>query len=87
MTAKVMCFKIVGIYKNIFLHFSLLKAGFICFCFALYKITDSEYITNINKSLNISIGTAMRNPEMLKFVPDHLKTMCNKHAIKNYLNY
>ena len=30
-------------------------------------------------SLSISIGTVMRNPEMLKFVPDHLKTkqMCN----------
>ena len=42
----------------------------------------------IYKSLNISIGTVMRNPEMLKFVPDHLKTkkMC-KHAVKNYLIY
>ena len=28
---------------------------------------------NICKSLNISIGTAMKNPEMLKFIPDHLK--------------
>ena len=25
-------------------------------------------------SLNISIGTVMKNPEMIKFVPDHLKT-------------
>ena len=25
-------------------------------------------------SLNINIGTVMKNPEMLKFVPDHLKT-------------
>ena len=31
----------------------------------------------IYKSLNISIGTAMRNPEMLKFIPDHLKTEKN----------
>ena len=33
---------------------------------------------DIYKSLNISIGTAMKNPEMLKFVPDQLKTkkMC-----------
>ena len=26
------------------------------------------------KSLNIQIETVMKNPEMLKFVPDHLKT-------------
>ena len=26
------------------------------------------------KSLNISIGTIMKNLEMLKFVPDNLKT-------------
>ena len=40
------------------------------------------------KSLNVSIGTIMKNPEMLKFVSDHLKTkkMC-KHAVKNYLIY
>ena len=31
------------------------------------------------KSLNINIGTVMKNAEMLKLVPDHLKTkqMCN----------
>ena len=41
-------------------------------------------IMDIYKSLNINIGTVMRNPEMLKFVPDHLKSknMC-KHAVKN----
>ena len=49
-------------------------------------MVDSDYSTNICKSVNISIGTVMRNPEMLKAVPDHLKTkkMC-KHAVKNYL--
>ena len=38
---------------------------------------------DIYKSLNISIGTVMTNPDMLKFVPDHLKTkkMC-KQAVK-----
>ena len=37
---------------------------------------------DIYKSLNINIGT-MKNPEILKFVPDHLKTkkMCT-HAVK-----
>ena len=35
------------------------------------------------QSLNIIIGTVMKNTEMLKFVPDHFKTkkMC-KHAVK-----
>ena len=38
---------------------------------------------DICKSLNISIGTVMKNPEMLKFVLDHLKIikMC-KYAFK-----
>ena len=38
---------------------------------------------DIYKSLNFSIGIVMRNPEMLKFVPDHLKTknMCS-HAVE-----
>ena len=40
-------------------------------------------VMEINKSVKLSIGTVMNNPEMLKFVPDHLKTkkMC-KHAVK-----
>ena len=43
----------------------------------------SEYSMDIYKSVKISIGTVMKNPEMLKFVPDHPKTknMC-KHAVK-----
>ena len=38
---------------------------------------------DIYKFINISIGTVMKNAEMLKFVPDHLKTkkIC-KHAVK-----
>ena len=49
---------------------------------------DNEHSTNICKSLNISIGTVMKNLEMLKFVSDHPKTkkMC-KHAVKNYIIY
>ena len=40
-------------------------------------------ITDVYKSLNISIRAVMKNPETLKFVPDHLKTkkIC-KHAVK-----
>ena len=42
----------------------------------------------IYKSLNINIGTVMKNPEMLKFVPDHLKTKkCVSMQLKNYLIY
>ena len=41
---------------------------------------------DIYKSLNISIGTVMENTEMLKFVPDHLKTKDKrKYAVKNYI--
>ena len=29
------------------------------------------------KSVNISTGTVMENPEMLKFIPDYLKTEKN----------
>ena len=32
------------------------------------------YSMDTYKSLNINIGTVMKNPEMLKFAPDHLKT-------------
>ena len=48
--------------------------------FNIYKMVD---IIDIYKSLNISIGTVMKNPEMPKFVPNHLKTkkLC-KHAVK-----
>ena len=33
--------------------------------------------------LYVTVGTVMKNPEMIKFVPDHLKTkkLC-KHAVK-----
>ena len=37
-------------------------------------MVDSMYIY---KSLNISIGTVMKNAEILKFLPDHLKTKKN----------
>ena len=46
-------------------------------------MVDSEYSMNIYKSVTISIGAVVKNPEMLKFVLDHLKAkkMC-KHAVK-----
>ena len=45
-------------------------------------------IADIYKSLNISIATVMKNPVMLKFVYDHLKTKkCVSMQLKNYLIY
>ena len=46
-------------------------------------MADSEYRTGNYKSLKISIGTTTKDPEILRFVPDHCKTkrMC-KHEVK-----
>ena len=38
---------------------------------------DGEYSASIYKSVKISIGTVAKNPEMLKFVLDYLKTKKN----------
>ena len=55
---------------------------FLPFCFSLYKMFDSGYSTDSFKSLKKSIGRIKKNPEMLMFLPDHLKTkkIC-KHAV------
>ena len=46
-------------------------------------MVNSEYNMDIYKSVKISIGIVMKNPKMLKLVPDYLKTIkiC-KHAVK-----
>ena len=45
-------------------------------------------IVVVYKSVNISVGTVMKNPEMLIFVPDHLKTKkCVSMQLKDYLIY
>ena len=68
---KVLCLKIEGIYKKVALIFSLSKTGFfLLLLFSIYKMAD---IMGIYKSLNVIIGTVMKNPKMLEFVPDHLK--------------
>ena len=43
-------------------------------------MVDREYNMDIYKPIKIIIGKVMRNPQMLKFVPDHLKT---KETCKN----
>ena len=37
----------------------------------MYKMVDSM---DIYKSLNVNIGAVMKNPEIIKFAPDHLKS-------------
>ena len=45
---------------------------------------DSEYNTDNYISPKISIRAIMKNPNILEFVPDHLKTKKScKHVIKN----
>ena len=46
-------------------------------------MVDSEHSTSIYESLKLSIGAVMRNPAMLKFVLDPLKTKkCVKMQLK-----
>ena len=53
--------------------------------FDIYKMADIMDIYNL---LNISIGKVMKNPKMLKFVPDHLKTKKSvSMQLKSYLIY
>ena len=40
-------------------------------------MVDSEYSMDSYKSVKISIGTAMTDPEILKFILDLLKTKKN----------
>ena len=48
-------------------------------------MVDNEYNTDIYISVKIIIGTVMKNSEILKFVPDHLKTKKKfKNVVKNY---
>ena len=49
-------------------------------------MVDSEYSMDIYKSVKIGTGTVVRNPEILKFVPDYLKTkkLC-KYAVGKLL--
>ena len=59
---------------------------FLFFCFKKYKIFDSIYSTDDYKSSKISIGAITKNREMLRSVPDHLKTKTKcKHEVKKLL--
>ena len=79
---KILFLKIVGIYNDYCLNFHSIQVSFFTFLFSIFKVGDSESRKGKYKSSKISIGAAMKNPEMLKFVSDHLKTtkMC-KYAV------
>ena len=45
---------------------------------------DREYNTDNSTSIEISIGAIIKNPKMLRIVPDHLKAKkMYKNAIRN----
>ena len=70
-------------YKNIILIFSLIRTAFFnFFCFSICKIVDSEYGTDDYKPSKISIGTIIKNPEMLNSFQITLKLTLCKHAVK-----
>ena len=73
----------MGIYKK-YCHEcqSVLLFFFYFFLFRMYKRVNSICI---HKPINANIGTEIKNPEMLKFVPDHLKTKQMSMRLKNYL--
>ena len=49
-------------------------------------MVNSEYSPDNYKSSKISIGSIIKNPELLRFIPDHLKTTkIIKHAVKKLL--
>ena len=46
-------------------------------------MVDSEYSMGIYKSAKMSIGTVMKNPQIIKFAPDHLKTKKSIQYVTN----
>ena len=61
-------------YKNFVLIFSLIKAVFSYFLVLVYL---EWFVANIVQKTNkskTSIGAIIKNTEMLRLVPDHLKT-------------
>ena len=49
-------------------------------------MVDSDYSKDNSNNLKISTGAVIKNPEMLKFVPDHLRLKrCVKIQLKTYI--
>ena len=78
--------QIVGIYKKYCLNFESIQDSFffLLILFSIYKMVD---IMDIYRSLNINIERVMKNPEVKKFVPDHLKSkkMCKHEYVIIYV--
>ena len=50
---------------------------------SIYKTVDCVYIVGDYKSSKISTATIIKNPEMLRLAPDHLKTKnMTKYGVK-----
>ena len=89
---KILYLKIMVIYKKILPKFS--RQFFYFLRFAICKMVDSECIRSIYKSVKVSIRAVMKNPEIFKFVPIHLKTktmcktqqMCDKASLEKKWN-
>ena len=61
-------------YIKLLFKFSVCSRDiFKLFWFSIYKMFDSKCRADDYKCSKISIGPVMKNPEMLKFVFDHLK--------------
>ena len=54
--------------------------SFLLFLFSIYKTVD---VINVYKSVNITFETVIKNQDMLKFVPDHLKTKKQSYLLRN----
>ena len=61
-------------YENIDLIFGLISAAFLFACFILCEILDNQYSSYKNKTFKINIEWTVKNPEILRFVLNHLKT-------------
>ena len=73
-----MFLKIVSIYKKIFKKVLNSSQFFLLIC----KTVDSMCI---HKPINTNIGAVMKNPAMLKFVPDRLKTKQMRNYVIRYV--
>ena len=55
-------------------NFCSSQDSFFIFLFSLYKMVYSKNNSHNYRTLKISIGTIIKDPEMLIFIPDYLKT-------------
>ena len=61
-------------YKDCTSIFGLIRTTFLLFCFNLYEMVDSKYSSDNYNNSKVSIVAIIKDPKMLRFVPDHFKT-------------